>query len=405
MKKYYSFLFLLSLLIISCAPTATTESIQTEESTQAPLATPTAQEAVASPQALTTSESTPLPEVSSAPLIDSPSIINIEMIDERNGWGVTEKEIVRTDDGGVTWYNVTPPSLKETGYSVFTSFLDENNAWIQIADNNNYPFVGFLYRTRDGGLTWQEFETPFSAGDIEFIDENNGWILADLGVGAGSMAVSVFQTNNGGETWERVYTNDPNLEGSGDTLPLGGIKVLLVPLDMQTAWIGGVVYANGTVYLFRTDDGGETWTNVENIELPQGSQNSQITVEKIHFVSATQGILVLRVTSTNQRTLIFSTNDGGVTWQAFSQNIPEAGLLEIPSANEIVFYSSDQFYITEDAGVTFNIINSETSFGNTVTDISFVNSKNGWLITTSTTNRRTLYRTEDGGQTWNVLIQ
>jgi len=404
MKKYYSFLFLLSLLIISCAPTATTESIQTEESTQAPLATPTAQEAVVSPQALTTSESTPLPEVSSAPLIDSPSIINIEMIDERNGWGVTEKEIVRTDDGGVTWYNVTPPSLKETGYSVFTSFLDENNAWLQIADNNNYPFGGFLYRTNDGGLTWQEFETPFSAGDLEFVDENNGWILADLGIGAGSMAVSVFQTNNGGETWERVYTNDPNLEGSGDTLPLGGIKVLLVPLDMQTAWIGGVVYANGTVYLFRTDDGGETWTNIENIELPQGSQNSQITVEKIHFVSATQGILVLRVTSNNQRTLIFSTNDGGVTWQAFSQNIPEAGLLEIPSANEIVFYSSDQFYITEDAGVTFNIINSETSFGNTVSDISFVNSKNGWLITTSTTNRRALYRTEDGGQTWNVLI-
>jgi photosystem II stability/assembly factor-like uncharacterized protein len=110
--------------------------------------------------------------------------------------------------------------------------------------------------------------------------------------------------------------------------------------------------------------------------------------------------LVLRVTSTNQRTLIFSTNDGGVTWQAFSQNIPEAGLLEIPSANEIVFYSSDQFYVTEDAGVTFTIINSETSFGNTVSDISFVNSKNGWLIA----NQKTLYRTEDGGQTWNVLI-
>jgi photosystem II stability/assembly factor-like uncharacterized protein len=394
MKKYYSFLFLLSLLIISCAPTATPESIQTEENTQVVLASPTAQEA------LPTTESTPLPEVSSAPLIDSPSIINIEMIDERNGWGVTEKEIVRTDDGGVTWYNVTPPDLTETGYSVFTFFLDENNAWIQIADNNNYPFVGFLYRTRDGGLTWQEFETPFSAGDLEFIDENNGWILADLGIGAGSMAVSVFQTNNGGETWERVYTNDPNLEGAGDTLPLGGIKVLLTPLDMQTAWIGGVIYSPNTVYLFRTDDGGKTWTNIENIELPQNIQESQITVEKIHFVSATQGVLVLRVTSNNQRTLIFSTNDGGGTWQAFSQNIPEAGLLEIPSANEIVFYSSDQFYVTEDAGVTFTIINSETSFGNTVSDISFVNSKNGWLIA----NQKTLYRTEDGGQTWNVLI-
>jgi photosystem II stability/assembly factor-like uncharacterized protein len=405
MKKNYSFpsfLFLLSLLIISCTPTATTESIQTEENTEVALTTPTAQETV--PQTLATSESTPLPEVSSAPLIDSPSIINIEMIDERIGWGVTEKEIVRTDDGGVTWYNVTPPDLAETGYSVFTFFLDENNAWLQIADNNNYPFGGFLYRTNDGGLTWQNFETPFSAGDIEFVDEDNGWILADLGVGAGSMAVSVFQTNNGGATWNRVYTNDPNLEGASDTLPLGGIKVLLVPLDMQTAWIGGVIYANGNVYLFRTDDGGETWQTIANIELPQEAQESQLGVEKLQFISQTQGVLVLRMSSTNQETLFYSTNDGGNTWQAFDESIPEAGLLEIPSANEVVLYSSDQFYITEDAGATFNIINPNISFGNSLRDMSFANAQVGWVITTSSTNQRVLYKTEDGAQTWFPII-
>lgn len=404
MTKYYSFLFLLALWIISCAPPTTTESIQTEESAQVPLASPTAEEAAASPEALTTSASTPLPAVNSAPLIDSPSLINIEMIDERYGWGITEEEIVRTDDGGRTWYNVTPPEITETGYSVFPYFLNENAAWIQIADNNNYPFGGFLYRTQDGGLTWQMFETPFSAGDLEFIDENNGWILADLGVGAGSMAVSVFQTTNGGATWERVYTNDPNLEGASDTLPLSGIKVLLAPLDMQTAWIGGVVYSPNTLYLFRTDDGGKTWQAIQNIPLPQTAQEIQVGVEKIQFISRTQGALALRLSSNKQETLIFSTNDGGETWQAFSQPIPEAGLLDIISATEIVFYSADQFYITEDAGASFNVVNSEISFGDTVSDISFANTNMGWLITTSATNQRTLYRTEDGGVTWNVLI-
>ena len=403
MKKLYLLLFI-SLLIISCAPTATTESIQTEESAQVPLASPTAEEAFASPQALTTTESTALPSEASAPLIDASDIINIEMIDERNGWGITEEEVVRTDDGGVTWYNVTPPDLTETGYSVFTFFLDENNAWLQIADNNNYPFGGFLYRTNDGGLTWQNFETPFSAGDIEFIDEDNGWILADLGVGAGSMAVSVFQTTNGGATWNRVYTNDPNLEGASDTLPLGGIKVLLVPLDMQTAWIGGVVYANGNVYLFRTNDGGNTWETIANIELPQEAQESQLGVEKLQFISQTQGVLVLRMSSTSQETLIFSTNDGGNTWQAFDESIPEAGLLEIPSTNEVVLYSSDQFYITEDAGATFNIVTPNILFGDSLTDMSFANAQVGWVITTSSTNRRVLYKTEDGAQTWFPII-
>ncbi|NJN79836.1 MAG: hypothetical protein HC797_04840 [Anaerolineales bacterium] len=317
---------------------------------------------------------------------------------------MTEEEIVRTDDGGVTWYNVTPQGLSETGYSVVTYFLNENYAWIQVADINNYPIAGTLYRTSDGGITWQDFETPFSAGDFEFIDENNGWILADLGVGAGSMAVSVFQTSNGGVTWSRVYTNDPNLEGAGESLPLGGIKVLLVPLDMQTAWVGGVVYANGTVYLFRTDDGGETWSTVANIELPQEAEDSQIGVEKLEFISPTQGVLVLRMSSTSQETLIFSTNDGGDTWQAFPETIPEAGMLEIPSAQEVIFYSSGQFYITEDAGATFDIINPNILFGDSLTDMSFVNANTGWVVTTSQTNQRVLYKTEDGAQTWFPII-
>lgn len=403
MKKYYSFLFLLSLLVISCNAPVPTESAPVQETVDGAEPTQTQQEALASPQALAVESATALPSDIVLALIDSPSIINIEMINERDGWGVTDNEIVRTDDGGVTWYNVTPQGLTETGYSVVTEFLDAKNAWLQFADNNNYPNGGTIYKTNDGGVSWQSFQTPFSAGDLEFIDKNNGWILADLGVGAGSMAVSVFQTNDGGETWNRVYTNDPNLEGASETLPLGGIKVLLVPLDMQTAWIGGVIYANGTPYLFRSDDSGKTWLNI-NVELPQEASESQITVERIEFISRTQGVLVLRMTSTTQTTLVYSTKDGGDTWQAFSESIPEAGKIEIPSTKEVVVYSSDQFYITNDAGNSFDIINSGTPFSDTLLDISFVNSRIGWAIASSDGEHRTLYRTEDGGASWNVLI-
>jgi len=173
---------------------------------------------------------------------------------------------------------------------------------------------------------------------------------------------------------------------------------------MQTAWIGGVVYSNGTVYLFRTEDSGKTWASIANIELPQGAEDSQIGVEHLEFISATQGVLVLRMSSNAQETLIYATDDGGNTWQAFPESIPEAGFLEIPSASEIVFYSSDQFYIRDDAGITFNIINPNISFGNSLTDMSFVNVTTGWAITTSSTNQRVLYKTEDGAQTWFPII-
>ncbi len=47
---------------------------------------------------------------------------------------------------------------------------------------------------------------------------------------------------------------------------------------MQTAWIGGVVYAPGNVYLFRTDDGGKNWISVAGITLPEGAEQNQVGV-------------------------------------------------------------------------------------------------------------------------------
>ncbi len=404
-SKFIGAVLVFSLLVGACA--------RTLQSTASPIAVEpfaaaeTQEEIEAPPESSTPSTpapaNTPLPAVAEAPLIDSPSIIFIEMMDENYGWGITETEVVSTNDGGVTWYNVTPPGLSDIGHSVLPDFLDRSHAWIQTVDPNNYPNGGTLYRTSDGGLTWERFDTPFSAGDMEFMDDNNGWMMADLGVGAGSMAVSVFQTNNGGETWNRTYTNDPNLEGAGDTLPLGGIKVMLVPLDMNTAWIGGVVYSSGSTYLFRTEDSGRTWSQVSLI-MPAEAQDSEMTIEQVKFVSPTQGFLAIRLTSTNLQTIFYTTNDGGETWEPATSTLPAFGILEIVSAQEMVFYYNDQFHVTNDSANTFETIEPDTSFGESLTDMSFATLSTGWVVTTNSTDHRTLYKTIDGGFTWFPLI-
>src|SRR5919109_2393429 len=63
---------------------------------------------------------TPAPAAIDAPLIESPALLEIQFLNALDGWGVTETQIVRTNDGGVTWYNVTPPDVVETGYTVET---------------------------------------------------------------------------------------------------------------------------------------------------------------------------------------------------------------------------------------------------------------------------------------------
>jgi photosystem II stability/assembly factor-like uncharacterized protein len=352
------------------------------------------------------SPDTPSPPGIDAPLIESPALVNIHFLNELDGWGVTESQIVRTNDGGITWYNLTPPNVTETGYSVRTFALDANHFWMQIPDFADFH-NGSLHRTTDGGLTWTTISTPFSGADLQFLDANNGWALADLGVGAGSNAVSIFQTIDGGATWTQKFTNDPNLPNSGDSLPLGGLKSGIAPVNMQTAFVYGVTYASGTIYLFRTDDSGATWTPVTTLPLPAGAENSELGVDPEHmqFVSSTVGFMAVRMSGASSQTALYVTADAGNNWSLTSTLLPGGGSADFLSAEDLVFYNGEQFYVTRDAARTWSIIPPDVNFGDTFAVMDFVNALSGWVITIDpTTNQRSLYRTTDGGATWSPLI-
>ena len=343
---------------------------------------------------------TPAPPALDAPLVDSPALIEIHFFNELEGWGLTETSVVRTNDGGITWYNVTPPDVEEIGSAVETFILDKDHAWVQKPDFNNFPNNGLLYHTTDGGLTWTISSTPFSGGDLSFVDNNRGWMLADLGVGAGSNAIAVFQTNDAGATWTQNYTNDPNLPDASDSLPLGGIKSDLVPLNMQRAWVGGVTYSPGTVYLYRTDDAGHNWSPV-NLELPAGAENVELGIDRdqMQFVTSTDGFLVVRMSGDSTQTAVYVTNDGGDTWTLTPTLIPEAGQSDFISADEVVIYNGEQFYVTRDAARTWATVSPNIVFGDSFATMDFVNPNSGWIITVAE-DQRALYRTHDGGATW-----
>jgi photosystem II stability/assembly factor-like uncharacterized protein len=366
-----------------------------------------ASESIPSPQVSPTSyPDTPTPAEINAPLIESPALVKLDMLDELNGWGVTETQIARTSDGGVTWHNVTPPDIEETGSTVDTFVLDGNHAWVQKPDFDKYPNSGVLYRTTDGGVTWTNASVPFSRGDIKFLDASNGWVLADLGVGAGSNAVAVYQSTNGGNSWEQMYINDPNDANAADSLPLGGIKSDLVPLNMKTAWVTGVTYAPGTVYLYRTDDSGHSWTQVPMI-LPAGAENFEVDIDtdQMKFVSASDGYLALRMAGDSTQTAVYVTQDAGKTWVAPSTPLDGAGASVFLSADEAIIYNGTQFYVTQDAAHTWVTVSPNIAFADSFADMEFINAKSGWVLTFDSTNdHRSLYRTTDGGATWSPVI-
>jgi photosystem II stability/assembly factor-like uncharacterized protein len=343
----------------------------------------------------------PSPPKIDAPIVEAPALVNFHFINELEGWGVTETQIVRTNDGSLTWYNLTPPDVSETGYGVQHFALDANYAWVQIPDYDNFPNSGFLYRTQDGGLTWRMSPTPFSGGDLEFLNENDGWMLADLGVGAGSNAVAVYRTTDGGADWTLAYTNDPNQAKAGDSLPLGGLKSGIAPLNMQTAFVYGVTYAPGTAYLYRTDDGGKNWSQVTSLSLPDGAENAQLSIDQLEFLTPNDALMTMRVASEESNLAVYTSNDAGDTWSLTPTLIPNGGSADFLSATEAVIYNGEQFYVTRDAARTWDTNSPDVVFGDTFARMDLVNLSSGWVLTLDpSTNQSSLYRTTDGGSTW-----
>jgi photosystem II stability/assembly factor-like uncharacterized protein len=210
----------MTLAMLACAalgaPLSQPAAAPPSETVSAPpinTATPTEVTATLAPYA----DDTPSPPTLSAPVVSSPGITSLHMFNELDGWAISDNAVLRTTDGSLTWYNVSPQGVTSFGYSTAHAFLNTSQAWVLIADANDPMGTGLLYRTGDGGLSWTTYPVPFGGGALAFTDESNGWMMASLGVGAGSMGVSIYRTSDSGATWTQAYTNDPNLANAGDS--------------------------------------------------------------------------------------------------------------------------------------------------------------------------------------------
>ncbi len=348
---------------------------------------------------------TPLPPTLPAPVVSSPGIISLHMFNELDGWAIAEDAILRTTDGGYTWYNLSPRGETVFGYGVASAFLNASQAWVLISDADDPVGSGTLYRTSDGGITWNPVPVPFSSmGQLDFVDENHGWMLLDLGAGAGSMGVAILRTSDSGVTWTETFSHEPGEIAGSDSLPLGGLKTAFTPLDENTAWVGGVTYAPETFYFYKTVDGGNTWSP-QTITPPPGTQGNDIAVDSPPvFFSPKEAILTFRFMGENFRTGFYVTQDGGVTWE-FVSLMPGSGSVDFVSASDGFFWTGEQFFFTEDGAQTWTSVSSDVLFGESFAGMDFVNTHTGWIWTYEETGLRGLYKTTDGGKTWILLDQ
>jgi photosystem II stability/assembly factor-like uncharacterized protein len=317
--------------------------------------------------------------------------------------------VLRTVDGGTTWLNATPPGIGAIGLSAALTVLDTNTAWLLVPGTDF--FSGTLYRTGDGGITWSSNVVPFGGALIQFQNGSSGRALADRGAGAGSEAVELFQTSDGGATWISVFHDDPSQPGSSDSLPLGGIKNGMTFLDDQTGWVTGFLPMDGDIYLYITHDGGVSWAK-QSVPLPAVYEAYQYLPQTPVFFGK-DGFLPLTIYKSGTSDLTFyTTHDGGLTWTGDPANANQVIQPGLPAfADALHIWSWDggtSLYSTSDGAQTWDDTKPTLDLSGNLSRLEFVPGPAGWftgwaLSRVDEAGNSQLYRTTDSTN-WRPLI-
>ncbi len=329
-------------------------------------------------------------------------LLYLHFFDANIGWALDRAYLMRTEDGGQTWINVLPGE-QTPGVASQAYFLDADHAWLFIG--SEVGSEGDLLWTADGGQTWQTVSLSFHPIRMQFLSPTEGYILSSLGVGAGSMAVALYHTTDGGLTWEQIFTNDPNLLDASDDVPLSGIKDGMTFRDAQTGWITGTVYADGEPYFYRTDDGGRTW-EPQPLPLPEAFSQSQVLLEQPQFFNEQEGLMAATLLGEVNARVVYRTTDGGETWEVgFPLNAQ--GQVAFASPQKAYLWEEvSTFYVTADSGQTWDRL--QTEIPHTESDqpfwLIFADEQHGWAVVMNVeTGQERLFRTRDGGFTWEQL--
>src|SRR5256714_845978 len=122
--------------------------------------------------------------------------------------GTDDGLIQRTDDDGKTWQNVTPPELTAWSKVVMldASHFDVAEAYAAIDRHRLEDYEPHIFRTRDGGKTWQQITNGLPAGvyvqTVKEEPQRRRLLIAGTELG-------VFVSFDDGDHWQSLQLNLP----------------------------------------------------------------------------------------------------------------------------------------------------------------------------------------------------
>jgi len=263
-------------------------------------------------------------------------------------------------------------------------FADADTAYSVLSNGSSA-----LFKSVDGGVNWKPVKLDFLKGlysisDVQFVTPRLGHIVVYRFIPERSD--HVYRTEDGGRTWMEITPDKAYA-------PFGSGQVYFTSSQKGHLALGSKLYS--------TSNAGESWSlrRLSNF----------VSSKDMHFFDDNRGVLGGWDGSFAYRGLVYVTNDGGASWDSLTphQFYTDIRTVQYLTENRVIAFTESlwngmgRMFVSTDQGNSWDtiLISRLTDSLDQATGFHFFSPKIGMV----TTIKGYVYRTDDGGENWQML--
>lgn len=273
----------------------------------------------------------------------------------------------KTTNAGTTW---TPVFDDQPSYSIGTVALDPTNplvVWVGTGENVSGRHVGWgsgVYRSRDGGETWENLGLGASEHISKILirpgDGNTVLVASEGPLWSAGGERGVYKTEDGGETWSHVLDIDENTGVTDLEFDPANPDVVYAAAHQRRRHVWGLMSGGEHSGIYKSSDGGDSWREVTT-GLPGGDMGKI----GLAVTPADPDIVYATIETNDDERGFYRSTDKGESWQRRNEYISGGTgphyyqeIEASPTDPDLVIQMDVFFQITRDGGATFDNLGS-----------------------------------------------
>ncbi len=235
---------------------------------------------------------------------------------------------------------------------------DPNIVWVGTGEANNRQSSSWgdgIYKSTDGGKTWRHMGLKQSYHIARIlVDPTNYDVVYVAAVGnlwAPGGERGVFKTQDGGLSWTNVLSDGPDVGATDLVMDPRNPQVIYAALYQRRRAAWGFNGGGPGSAIYKTTDGGRTWTKLTR-GIPEGDKG-RIGLD---VYRQNPDVVYARIEHATESG-VYRSDDGGASWRKLSSVNPRpmyfSQIRIDPNDDSRIYVPGVQLHVSDDGGKTF----------------------------------------------------